>query len=163
MGIWSYPLFVFPSKLKGCGSEISDIDIGQLYHCLEIPKEEFDVDKLHQSIYGCSKIWGYLLGREKKAWKAYLDHISEKCKVNTILMFFYCHDYDFPYVIGLFNGKFEIRYFKSNEPIWTDGEIKENDFSNDFNQKIFEKIFNNKNINMKLLINSTSKVENGPW
>lgn len=124
MGIWSEYIFVNPSGLK-CDMSNMGKSLLDVYnrHCeTDVDLTNHSVDYTFSLLSSCAKICGYFDDAELNFWKVYLSEIQKQNNgIENIEFHLYCTDYDFPYIIGLFDGTFKI--FKSNttlDPIWTD-------------------------------------------
>jgi hypothetical protein len=136
MGCWSEPIFVNPSNLT-CDKSNIDPRLLDIYfrHCQhDIDKNNNSVDYTHQKLSDCSKIYGYLDDDELDFWKSYLHEISsQNNNITNIEFHLFCSDYDIPYIIGLFDGKFSVMTTKPDNPRWTRVENSNQILSDDEN------------------------------
>ena len=125
MGCWSKSIFVNPSGLT-CNKANIDSDLLEKYfnHCeANVDVNNDSVDYIHSKISSYSKIYGYFCDKEIKFWKTYLQEISvQNGHLSNIEFHLFCSDNNFPYIIGLFDGKFKIVGAEENNPRWINVE-----------------------------------------
>lgn len=123
MGIWSNYIFVNPSGLK-CDMSNMNKSLIDLYnrHCKkDADLTNHSVDYIFSLLSDCAKICGYFDDEEIMFWKTYLSEIQKQNNnIRNIEFHLYCEDYNFPYIIGLFDGNFKIIKSIELDPIWTE-------------------------------------------
>jgi len=125
MGCWSEPIFVNPSGLR-CNKSNIPPELLEKYFChceIDTDEKNDSVDYTHSKISSTSKIYGYFCEVEIKFWKTYLHEIStQNNNLLNIEFHLFCLDHDFPYIIGLFDGKFKVVCAEEHNPRWTNVE-----------------------------------------